>query len=91
MSGEIFAQSDKALDDRTIGHNPERLSLLKVGSLVQSMQSDQLQAGGEGGCLTRRLCAGRHRVQQRSDHSVADLRTRRSAMWPGLSGIILVK
>ena len=32
MSGEAFAQPDKALDDRTIGHNPERLSLLKVGA-----------------------------------------------------------
>ena len=32
MPGKAFAKSDKALDDRTIGHNPERLSLLKVGS-----------------------------------------------------------
>ena len=32
MPGKAFAKSDKALDDRTIGHNPERLSLLKVRS-----------------------------------------------------------
>lgn len=30
ISGEIFATIDKALDERTIGHNPERLNLLKV-------------------------------------------------------------
>lgn len=31
LNGEIYATPDKALDDRTIGHNPERLSLLKGG------------------------------------------------------------
>ncbi|KAI3425281.1 hypothetical protein D9Q98_009048 [Chlorella vulgaris] len=31
VSGELFATTDKALDERTIGHNPERLCLLKGG------------------------------------------------------------
>jgi hypothetical protein len=31
LPGEQFASPDKALDARTIGHNPERLSLLQGG------------------------------------------------------------
>lgn len=31
MAGEAFAEVEKALDERTIGHNPERLSTLKGG------------------------------------------------------------
>lgn len=31
MSGDAFNTVEKALDERTIGHNPERLSLLKGG------------------------------------------------------------
>lgn len=31
LDGSIYATVDKAVDDRTIGHNPERLSLLKGG------------------------------------------------------------
>uniref|UniRef100_A0A5B7BBF4 Starch synthase, chloroplastic/amyloplastic n=1 Tax=Davidia involucrata TaxID=16924 RepID=A0A5B7BBF4_DAVIN len=31
LDGSIYAIVDKAVDDRTIGHNPERLSLLKGG------------------------------------------------------------
>ena len=30
MPGQQFASVDKALDERTIGHNPERLCLMKV-------------------------------------------------------------
>ena len=30
MSGEVFATEGKALDERTIGHNPERINLMKV-------------------------------------------------------------
>ena len=33
----MFASVDKALDERTIGHNPERLNLLK-GGIVYSNQ-----------------------------------------------------
>ncbi|KAG6698022.1 hypothetical protein I3842_08G000600 [Carya illinoinensis] len=31
LEGSVYASIDKAVDDRTIGHNPERLSLLKGG------------------------------------------------------------
>ncbi|KDO73365.1 hypothetical protein CISIN_1g0433973mg, partial [Citrus sinensis] len=31
LDGSIYASVEKAIDDRTIGHNPERLSLLKGG------------------------------------------------------------
>ncbi|CAO2817857.1 unnamed protein product [Amaranthus hypochondriacus] len=31
LDGDFYATIDKAVDDRTIGHNPERLSLLKGG------------------------------------------------------------
>ncbi|XP_015881763.3 uncharacterized protein LOC107417660 isoform X1 [Ziziphus jujuba] len=31
LEGSIYASIDKAVDDRTLGHNPERLSLLKGG------------------------------------------------------------
>ncbi|GAV91110.1 Glycos_transf_1 domain-containing protein/Glyco_transf_5 domain-containing protein [Cephalotus follicularis] len=31
VDGSIYATEDKAIDERTIGHNPERLSLLKGG------------------------------------------------------------
>ncbi|KAL5974230.1 hypothetical protein ACLOJK_030894 [Asimina triloba] len=31
LDGSLYATIDKAVDDRTIGHNPERLSLLKGG------------------------------------------------------------
>eukprot|EP01018_Ginkgo_biloba_P026790 Gb_37508 [translate_table: standard] len=31
LDGSVYKTIDKALDDRTIGHNPERLSLLKGG------------------------------------------------------------
>ena len=29
-AGEPFATIERALDERTIGHNPERLNLMKV-------------------------------------------------------------
>lgn len=31
LDGSVYATEEKAIDDRTIGHNPERLSLLKGG------------------------------------------------------------
>ncbi|KAM5552625.1 glycogen synthase [Rosa sericea] len=31
LDGSLYATFDKAVDDRTVGHNPERLSLLKGG------------------------------------------------------------
>ncbi|KAL3644272.1 hypothetical protein CASFOL_012204 [Castilleja foliolosa] len=35
LDGSLYATEEKAVDERTIGHNPERLSLLK-GSIVYS-------------------------------------------------------
>ena len=32
----MFAAVDKALDERTIGHNPERLNLLKGGIIYSN-------------------------------------------------------
>jgi hypothetical protein len=32
IDGEQFATIERALDERTIGHNPERLNLMKVSS-----------------------------------------------------------
>ncbi len=34
MAGESFATAERALDERTIGHNPERLHLMKVQVLA---------------------------------------------------------
>ena len=36
VSGEVFATIERALDERTIGHNPERLCLLKGGVVYAS-------------------------------------------------------
>ncbi len=36
LPGEMFAAVDKALDERTIGHNPERLNLLKGGIIYSN-------------------------------------------------------
>ncbi|NP_001268021.1 starch synthase VI [Vitis vinifera] len=37
LDGSIYATLDKAVDDRTIGHNPERLSLLKGGIVYSNV------------------------------------------------------
>ena len=39
MSGDAFNTVEKALDERTIGHNPERLSLLKGGVVYSNVSS----------------------------------------------------
>ena len=36
VSGDAFMHIDRALDERTIGHNPERLCLLKGGLVYAS-------------------------------------------------------
>ena len=45
IPGAQYADVDKALDERTIGHNPERLSLLQ-GGIVYSNQVDSAQPRG---------------------------------------------
>lgn len=37
VSGDAFAEVERALDERTIGHNPERLCLLKGGIVYSSI------------------------------------------------------
>ena len=54
IHGEVFASADKALDERTIGHNPERINLMKVGwwgergdgrrSVIQGASLDGMRA-----------------------------------------------
>ena len=62
MSGEIFATVDRALDERTIGHNPERLSLMKGGlvyanavTTVSPTYAREMLSGGAAGWLRSTL------------------------------------
>jgi glycogen synthase len=56
VHGEVFASPDKALDERTIGHNPERINLMKGGivysnavtTVSPSYAKDILNAGAAG-------------------------------------------
>ncbi|KAG1664077.1 hypothetical protein FOA52_011434 [Chlamydomonas sp. UWO 241] len=56
--GEQFASIDKALDERTIGHNPERLNLMKGGivysnavTTVSPTYAREVATGGAAGFL----------------------------------------
>uniref|UniRef100_A0A7R9YVB8 Starch synthase, chloroplastic/amyloplastic n=1 Tax=Chlamydomonas euryale TaxID=1486919 RepID=A0A7R9YVB8_9CHLO len=58
MYGEAFATIDKALDERTIGHNPERLNLMKGGivfsnavTTVSPTYAAEVKSGGAAGWL----------------------------------------
>eukprot|EP00891_Asterochloris_glomerata_P000624 jgi/Astpho2/624/fgenesh1_pm.00013_%23_17_t len=62
LPGEMFASPDKALDERTIGHNPERLSLMKGGivysnviTTVSPTYARESVAGGAAGWLNSTL------------------------------------
>ena len=46
----MFAAVDKALDERTIGHNPERLNLLK-GGIIYSNKVASMEPGRHSGAL----------------------------------------
>lgn len=57
-AGEMFADIDKALDERTIGHNPERLNLMKGGivyanavTTVSPTYAEEARSGGAAGYL----------------------------------------
>jgi glycogen synthase len=57
-AGEIFADINKALDERTIGHNPERLNLMKGGivysnrvTTVSPSYAEEARTGGAAGYL----------------------------------------
>ncbi|GLC45319.1 hypothetical protein PLESTB_000309300 [Pleodorina starrii] len=58
LPGEAFATIDKALDERTIGHNPERLNLMKGGivysnavTTVSPTYANEVLNGGAAGWL----------------------------------------
>ena len=58
VPGETFATIDKALDERTIGHNPERLNLMKGGivysnsvTTVSPSYAKDVVTGGASGWL----------------------------------------
>ena len=62
VSGSLFASVDKALDERTIGHNPERLCLLKGGivyssavTTVSPTYAQETLTGGTAGFLQSTL------------------------------------
>ncbi|KAI7843173.1 hypothetical protein COHA_003157 [Chlorella ohadii] len=64
VSGELFSTIDKALDERTIGHNPERLCLLKGGivysnavTTVSPNYANETLNGGAAGWLKSTLAA----------------------------------
>jgi hypothetical protein len=57
-AGDQFADIDKALDERTIGHNPERLNLMKGGivysnrvTTVSPTYAEEARSGGAAGYL----------------------------------------
>lgn len=58
LPGEPFATADKALDERTIGHNPERINLMKGGIIysnavttVSPTYASDITNAGAGGFL----------------------------------------
>lgn len=62
MSGDVFATVERALDERTIGHNPERLCLLKGGVVYSSVvttvsptYAKETLTGGSAGWLQSTL------------------------------------
>ena len=67
MSGDIFNTVEKALDERTIGHNPERLSLLKGGVVYSNVVTTVSPTyavetrSGQGGWLSGTLAECQHK------------------------------
>ncbi|GAB4854054.1 hypothetical protein Ancab_022635 [Ancistrocladus abbreviatus] len=63
IDGDAYATPDKAVDDRTIGHNPERLSLLKGGivysNVVVTVSPTYLKETLRSGWLTSTLITHR--------------------------------
>ena len=61
VSGDLFNTVEKALDERTIGHNPERLSLLKGGVVYSNVVTTvsptyaEETSMGQGGWLSGTL------------------------------------
>lgn len=65
LDGSLYGTADKAVDDRTIGHNPERLSLLKGGivysNAVVTVSPTYLTETLCSGWLTRTLMQNREK------------------------------
>ena len=68
ISGETYMDIDKAMDERTIGHNPERMSLLKGGIIysnavttVSPSYARETLEGGAAGWLGTILAANREK------------------------------
>lgn len=65
LDGSVYATIDKAVDDRTIGHNPERLSLLKGGivysNAVVTVSPTYLKETLCSGWLSSTLVEHRHK------------------------------
>ncbi|KAK1366284.1 Starch synthase, chloroplastic/amyloplastic [Heracleum sosnowskyi] len=65
LDGSLYGTVDKAVDDRTIGHNPERLSLLKGGivysNAVVTVSPTYLTETLCSGWLTRTLMQNREK------------------------------
>eukprot|EP00775_Hariotina_reticulata_P004742 gene4742-4992_t len=62
IDGEVFATIERALDERTIGHNPERLNLMKGGMVysnavttVSPTYANEVLTGGAAGWLRSTL------------------------------------
>ncbi|GFR45978.1 hypothetical protein Agub_g7450, partial [Astrephomene gubernaculifera] len=62
LPGSLFAAEDKALDERTVGHNPERLNLMKGGivysnavTTVSPTYAREVLEGGAAGWLRSTL------------------------------------
>ncbi|PON36284.1 Starch synthase, catalytic domain containing protein [Parasponia andersonii] len=65
LDGSMYATIDKAVDDRTLGHNPERLSLLKGGivysNAVVTVSPTYLKETMCSGWLSNTLVRNRHK------------------------------
>ncbi|XP_062115264.1 uncharacterized protein LOC133829571 [Humulus lupulus] len=65
LDGSLYATIDKAVDERTIGHNPERLSLLKGGivysNAVVTVSPTYLKETMCSGWLSSTLVSNRHK------------------------------
>ncbi|KAJ4962625.1 hypothetical protein NE237_022564 [Protea cynaroides] len=65
LDGTLYATIEKAVDDRTIGHNPERLSLLKGGivysNAVVTVSPTYLEETLRSGWLTSTLLRNRYK------------------------------
>ena len=87
MSGEVFATADKALDERTIGHNPERINLMKVCMGKGGQEREMMMQRGDP--ISPRCCHTPGDPRESSGgtlyhHGVVTLRGGRAVLFPGI-------